>query len=184
MCVVTVFVCTVYVEVVAGGHVGLLLLRHPSFFRMQSPPFGERGPATSHQGESPPPSLLGTINSTSCQDKFTCLGQMLEMTRNSISPSFNTLPAPPSHSCMGSAQPLLAVTGRILTVLARSGYLLSAIPGVRGSPAFYSNVYLMTSLNRIQIYPSTQYISVASLPHSPDAWNLLIYKRYRYLHLH
>ena len=170
MCGDSVCVHTVYVEVVAGGHVGLLLLRHPSFFRMQSPPFGERGPATSHQGESPPPSLLGTINSTSCQDKFTCLGQMLEMTRNSISPSFNTLPAPRhTHAWAPPAQPRLAVTSRILTVLARSGYLLSAIPGVRGSPAFYSNVYLMTSLNRIQIYPSTQYISVASLPHSPDA---------------
>ena len=173
MCGDSVCVHTVYVEVVAGGHVGLLLLRHPSFFRMQSPPFGERGPATSHQGESPPPSLLGTINSTSCQDKFTCLGQMLEMTRNSISPSFNTLPAPASSITLmhgpRPAQPRLAVTSRILTVLARSGYLLSAIPGVRGSPAFYSNVYLMTSLNRIQIYPSTQYISVASLPHSPDA---------------
>ena len=79
------------------------------------------------------------------------VGQMLEMTRNSISPSFNTLPAPATHSCMGPTQLRLAVTCRILTILARSGYLLSAIPGVRGSHAFYSNVYLMTSLNRIQI---------------------------------
>ena len=118
-------------------------------------------------GEGPSRGLLrayelsdGTFSSTNhyyapstqhLANRSLLVGQMLEMTRNSISPSFNTLPAPATHSCMGPTQLRLAVTCRILTVLARSGYLLSAIPGVRGSHAFYSNVYLMTSLNRIQI---------------------------------